>query len=124
MAMTDYFKKEACQKVVQTKTANAYGNYTVTDAVTGAKFDGLLVKRAISEDTVGAQRTSVDNKYNLFVYDSTALVKDDKVCFTYRDGRKAYLRLTSDAILNDERSGQTAWKTYECETYEPTGSVG
>ena len=124
MAMTDYFKKNACDKITQTSTTTAHGNINVVDSiVTGASFDGLLVRRSLSEATIGADRTSPSNAYNLFVYSDTALSKDDKVRYTYANGDKVFIRLTSSAILNDEASGQTAWKTYEAETYEPTGGL-
>lgn len=124
MAMTDYFKKDACDKITQTDSANVHGNMTVVDSIaSGSSFDGLLVKRALSSGTVGADRTSPSNTYNLFVYASEALSKDDKVRYTYANGEKVFIRLTSSAILNDEASGQTDWKTYEAETYEPTGGL-
>lgn len=124
MAMTDYFKHNACEKITQTNTANAHGNYTVVDSIaTGSAFDGLLVRRSLSEVAVGADRTMPSNAYNLFVYADAVLSKDDKVRYTYANGDKVYIRLTSSAILNDEASGQTAWKTYEAESYEPTGGL-
>lgn len=123
MAMTDFFKKNACEKITQTKTANDYGQKIVSDALSGVKFDGLLVRPTISEMVIGADRTAVNNRYVLFVYADAELAKDDKVCYTYRDGQKAFLRLTSGAILNEDASGQTAWKTFEVETYEPTGDL-
>ena len=117
MAMTDYFKKNACTKIVQTETVNSHGNKTVKDTL-GSSFDGLLVKRALSETTAGARRDRTKDTYNLFVRSDAALAKSDKVRYTYNNGQSVYIRLTSNAILNEDFSGQTQWKTYEAETYE------
>ena len=120
--MTDYFKKSACQKIVPTATMTAYGNAKITESY-GAAFDGLLVKTSTGEKTVGAKSGQESNTYNLFVPIGVELVKDDKLRYTYIDGRSVFLRLTSNAIINDERSGQTDWKTYTAATYTPTDSL-
>lgn len=121
MALEDYFKKNACTVIVQTLTDNDYGNKTVEDSATGATFDGLLVRRALGEEEIGSDRGEVSNRYNLFVPSNIDIAKDTKIEYTYRDGSKVSIRLTSNAILNDEASGQTGWKTYEAEIYTPAG---
>lgn len=118
MAMRDYFRKNACSKIIQTHTQNSLGGVDTAETI-GTAFDGLLVKKNLSETVVGTDRTIKLGSYNLHVDVNQSLAKDDKIRYTDLDGSFTYVNLVTDAIFNEPRSGQTDWKTYECEVYHP-----
>lgn len=122
MPMGNYFRKNACAKLTATQVGDNLGGIIISETV-GTSFDGLLVKKNLGETVIGADRTVKVGTYNLFVGINESLAKDDKVRYTDLDGSFTYVKLITDAIFNEPRSGQTYWKTYECEIYKPTSSV-
>lgn len=122
MPMRDYLRKNVCAKLTVTQETDNLGGVKITESV-GAAFDGLLVKKNLSEKIIGADRTVKVGTYNLFVGINESLAKDDKLRYTDLDGSFTYVKLITDAIFNEPRSGQTYWKTFECEIYRPTASV-
>lgn len=119
MSMLNFFKKDAVHKLEQEQINNGLGGVQTIDRLGDFVCDGLLVDRSRSNKTVGAFANANDRYYNLFVPSDVALAKNDKICYNRLDGIVVYIELTTDAILNDEASGQTAWKTYEAATYSP-----
>ena len=118
MPMRDYFRKNACSKIIQVQTTNRLGGVEISETF-GEGFDGLLVKKNLGETITGADRTVKVGAYNLHVNANQSLAKDDKIRYTDLDGSFTYVKLVTDAIFNEPRSGQTDWKTYECEVYHP-----
>lgn len=119
MPMRNYFRKNACSKLIVAQTTNRLGGVD-TEEVLGEPFDGLLVKKNLGEVVIGADRTVKVGAYNLHVGINENLAKDDKIRYTDLDGSFTYVKLVTDAIFNEPRSGQTDWKTYEVEVYQPT----
>lgn len=115
MAMQDYFYP--CNKIESQTVADGLGGYKTVDYV-GISFEGLAVKRSQTEQLIGALRGKEQDVYTFHTYANIPLKKDDKVSYA-ENGITKYIRLTSDAIINTEKSTQTGWKSYDAESYTP-----
>lgn len=120
MAMKDFFYK--CQKLESQVVSDGLGGYETVEYL-GITFDGLAVRKGASEQIVGALRGNEKTQYTFHCGDNVPLVKDSKVCFTEK-GETKYIRLTSDAVINTDKSQNTDWKSYDAESYTPTAIVG
>lgn len=117
--MRDYFYN--CQKLESRTVSDGLGGYETVEYL-GITFKGLAVRKGASEQLVGALRGNEATQYNFHCEANIPLEKDDKICFT-ENGEKIYIRLTSSAVINTERSTQTDWKSYDAERYTPTTIV-
>lgn len=119
MAMQDYFYN--CQKLETRTVSDGFGGYETVEYL-GIEFQGLAVRKGASEQLIGSLRGNENTQYNFHCGANIPLDKDDKVTYT-ESGVKKYLRLTSSAVINTEKSTQTHWKSYDAESYTPTTIV-
>lgn len=119
MAMKDYFYD--CQKLETRTVSDGLGGYETVEYL-GITFKGLAVKKSTNEQLIGALRGQENLQYTFHCPSNIPLEKDNKVAFV-ENGVTKYLRLTSNAIINTERSQQTDWKSYDAESYNPTTIV-
>ena len=116
MAMQDYFY--TCHKLETKTVADGLGGYETVEYI-GIEFMGLAVRRGVTEQLVGALRGNEEIQYTFHAPANVPLEKDDKVSYEEL-GVTKYLRLTSSAHVNTERSMQTDWTSYDAESYIPT----
>lgn len=117
--MTDFFHR--CNIVESRMVADGLGGYEVVEYI-GLEIEGLLVKKSSDEQLVGATRGIENTLYTFHTYANVPLLKDNKI--RYNDGATIkYIRLTSSAELNADKSMQTDWKSYSAESYEPTSVI-
>lgn len=119
MAMQDYFYE--CKKLETKTVSDGLGGFETVEYL-GIAFKGLAVRKGASEQLIGALRGNENTQYNFHCVAEIPLDKDDKIAFT-QNGETVYIRLTSSAVINTERSTQTDWKTYDAERYTPTTIV-
>lgn len=116
MAMTDYFYE--CNKLETKTVADGLGGYETIEYV-GIAFKGLAVKRGSQEQLIGALRGRENVQYVFHTFANVPLVKDDKIMYNEK-GVDKFIRLTSNAEINTDKSKQTNWKSYQAESYVPT----
>ena len=119
MAMTDYFI--SCNKIENRLVSDGLGGYITVEYV-GVAFMGLPVKGGITTQVVGAIKDKEKNSLQFHTYENIPLTKGDKVKYNEK-GQDKYIILTSNVIVNTEKSMQTDWVTYLAEDYTPTGIV-
>lgn len=119
MAMTDYFYE--CNKLETKTVADGLGGYETVEYV-GIAFKGLAVKKGSQEQLIGALRGKENVQYIFHTFANVPLVKDDKIMYNEK-GVSKFIRLTSSAEINTDKSNQTEWKTYQAESYEPTSVI-
>lgn len=119
MAMDEFFYD--CQ-LLETKTvSDGFGGYETVEYL-GIVFKGLAVRKSASEQLVGALRGNENVQYTFHCGANVPLDKDNKVAYIEKGERK-YVRLTSSAVINTDKSQQTDWKSFDAESYTPTTIV-
>ena len=116
MAMQDYFYD--CQKLETETVSDGFGGYETVEYL-GVTFKGLCVIKGSSEQLIGALRGNENTQYTFHCGINVPLDKDNKVTYIEK-GNREYLRLTSSAVINTDKSQQTDWKSYNAESYTPT----
>lgn len=116
MAMRDYFYN--CTKLESRTVSDGLGGYETVEYL-GIEFQGLAVRKGASEQLVGALRGNENTQYTFHCEAAMPLEKDDKIGFI-EGGEQKYIRLTSNAVVNAEKSTQTDWKSFDAEKYTPT----
>lgn len=115
MAMKDMFYN--VEKLEVRTVSDGLGGYEKI-FYRGITFSGLAVRKTGNEQVVGALRGKENVQYTFHAPSNFPIDKDDIIAFVEPGATKErFIRISSSAIVNPTKSGQTDWKSYDAEEF-------